>query len=150
EALVWIAQLGTFERTASRLGTSQSASSMRINELEHTIGFPLFERSQRGTKLTPRGEAVLEGARKKRHRPDAIATIKAGSATTMAKRIRIGITELTAMTWLPRLTAAVRNNHPGVVLEPEVASGRTLYESLQSGLLDIIVCPEFIRDTNVT
>lgn len=150
EALVWIAQLGTFERAASRLGTSQSAISKRINELEHTIGFPLFERSQRGSKLTPRGEEVLEVARKMLLLQDDIATIKAGRATTMAKRIRIGITELTAMTWLPRLTAAVRDNHPGVVLEPEVASGRTLYESLQSGLLDIIVCPEFIRDTNVT
>lgn len=150
EALVWIAQLGTFDRAASRLGTSQSAISKRINELEQTIGFPLFERSQRGSKLTPRGEEVLEVARKMLLLQDDIATIKAGRETTMQKRIRLGITELTAMTWLPRLTAALRDSHPGVVLEPEVASGRTLYESLQSGQLDIIVCPEFVRDTNVT
>jgi biotin operon repressor len=55
EAVVWIAQLGTFERAAARLGTSQSAISKRINELEEQIGFPLFDRSQRGSKFTPPG-----------------------------------------------------------------------------------------------
>ena len=127
EALVWIAQLGTFDRAASRLGTSQSAISKRINELEQTIGFPLFERSQRGSKLTPRGEEVLEVARKMLLLQDDIATIRAGSRTRIEKQIRGGVTELTAITWLPRLTAALRETYPGVVLEPEVASGRTLY-----------------------
>lgn len=149
EALVWIAQLGTFERAASRLGTSQSAISKRINELEDTIGFPLFDRSQRGSKLTQRGEEVLEIARKMLLLQDDIATIKAGSKMKIQKRIRMGITELTAMTWLPRLIFALRESHPWLVVEPEVGSGRTLYESLQSGQLDIIVCPEFARDTNV-
>jgi DNA-binding transcriptional LysR family regulator len=150
EALVWIAQLGTFERAASRLGTSQSAISKRINEMEETIGFPLFERSQRGSRLTPRGEEVLEIARKMLLLQDDIATIKVGSRTNIQKRIRLGITELTAMTWLPRLMSELRKLHPGLVLELEVGSGRTLYESLQSGLLDLIVCPEFIRDTNLS
>ena len=150
EALVWIVQLGTFERAASRLGTSQSAISKRINELEGTIGFSLFDRSQRGSKLTPQGEEVLEVARKMLVLQDDIATIRAGSKTKMQKRIRLGFTELTAITWLPQLIFALRENHPGIVVEPEVGSGRTLYDSLQSGLIDIIVCAEFVRDTNVT
>ena len=49
EALVWVAQLGTFERAAARLNTTQSAISKRMNELEATVGFALFDRSQRGS-----------------------------------------------------------------------------------------------------
>lgn len=150
EALVWIVQLGTFERAATRLSTTQSAISKRINELEATVGFSLFDRSQRGSKLTPRGEEVLEIARKMLQLQEEVATIKTGSRTGVQRRVRIGVTELTAMTWLPQLVFRIRAEYPGVTVEPEVASSRTLYESLQSGLLDIIVCPDIANDTNVT
>lgn len=150
EALVWIAQLGTFERAAARLSTTQSAISKRINELEATVGFALFDRSQRGSKLTPRGEEVLEIARKMLQLQDEVATIKSGSRTRIQRRVRIGVTELTAMTWLPQLIFRLREDYPHITVEPEVASSRTLYESLQSGQLDIIVCPDVLSQSNVT
>ena len=56
ETLHWIAQLGTFERAAIKLNTTQSAISKRIQELEAASGLAVFDRSQRG--------AWLEGARR--------------------------------------------------------------------------------------
>src|SRR3546814_12631871 len=52
EAFNWIAKLGTFERAAAKLNTTQSAISKRIQELEASIGLPLLDRSHRGARLT--------------------------------------------------------------------------------------------------
>jgi DNA-binding transcriptional LysR family regulator len=81
---------------------------------------------------------------------DEIATIKAGSRAKIRQQVRIGVTELTAMTWLPRLISELHDRHPGVYADLEVENGRTLYERLQSGHLDIIICPEFASDANLT
>ena len=60
-ALHWIERLGTFERAAEHLNTTQSAISKRIQELEASTGLQLFDRSQRGARLTasplPQGDA---------------------------------------------------------------------------------------------
>lgn len=48
EALYWISHLGTFERAATRLNTTQSAISKRIQELELVVGLAVFDRNQRG------------------------------------------------------------------------------------------------------
>ena len=45
KALHWIARLGTFERAADRLNTTQSAISKRVHELEFSVGRPIFDRS---------------------------------------------------------------------------------------------------------
>jgi DNA-binding transcriptional LysR family regulator len=59
EALYWIVQLGTFERAAARLHTTQSAVSKRIKELEAACRITVFARDRRGAKLTEQGEHVL-------------------------------------------------------------------------------------------
>ncbi|MDF3605779.1 LysR family transcriptional regulator [Paracoccus sp. DMF-8] len=47
ETIYWIANLGTFERAALKLNTTQSAISKRIQELELAVGAELFDRSLR-------------------------------------------------------------------------------------------------------
>jgi DNA-binding transcriptional LysR family regulator len=56
EALYWIVQLGTFERAAAKLNTTQSAISKRIQELEAACHITVFDRDRRGAKLTEKGE----------------------------------------------------------------------------------------------
>ena len=64
ETLYWIARVGTFERAAARLNTSQSAVSKRMQELERASLIEIFDRSQRGAKLTVKGEELLGIAEK--------------------------------------------------------------------------------------
>src|SRR5688572_11565963 len=59
EALHWIAELGSFERAAAQLNTTQSTVSKRIQQLEAAMGKPLFDRSQRGAQLTEWSEQIL-------------------------------------------------------------------------------------------
>jgi DNA-binding transcriptional LysR family regulator len=67
-----------------------------------------------------------------------------------ARQLRLGITELTALTWLPRLVAGVRVRYPKVTIEAEVDMGRDLYDRLQEDKLDLIIVPEAFSDRHIT
>src|SRR5947209_7505951 len=52
-----------FGRAAERLCISQPPLSMQIQQLEHEVGFRLFDRTNRRVALTPAGQLFLEEAR---------------------------------------------------------------------------------------
>lgn len=145
EALHWIVQLGTFERAATKLNTTQSAISKRIQELEEAAGVALFDRHQRGARLTEKGEHLLALGQEMLAVQERMLALKT-SQEMPARRLRLGVTELTAMTWLPRFVAALRDSHPTVALEPEVDMSRNLYERLRDDTIDLIVIPEVFSD----
>ncbi|NVO15406.1 MAG: LysR family transcriptional regulator [Rhodoplanes sp.] len=148
EALHWIARLGTFERAAARLSTTQSAVSKRIQELETTTGLPLFDRTHRGARLTESGEQVLALGREMMALQSRILDLRSG-AETPARRLRIGVTDLSALTWLPRLVAVLRKTHPAVTVEPDVDLTRNLHERLLEGERDLVVAPQLAPDPDV-
>lgn len=149
EALYWIAKLGTFERAASKLHTTQSAISKRIQELESAAGLPLFDRSQRGARLTAKGEQLLALGAEMLALQQRILDLK-HTHDMPARRLRIGVTELSALTWLPRLVAAVRSTYPTVTIEPEIDMSRDLYDRLQDDRLDLIIIPNAFSDPQIT
>jgi DNA-binding transcriptional LysR family regulator len=149
EALYWIARLGTFERAAVKLNTTQSAISKRIHELELVAGVPLFDRSQRSARLTEKGEQLLALAQEMLALQQRVLHLKDGNEMP-ARRLRLGITELTALTWLPRLIASLRASYPNVTIETEVDMSRDLYDRLQEDRLDIIIIPESFSDQHIT
>lgn len=59
-----IAEHGSVTEAARRLGIGQPTASRRLGELEHRLGYALFERSVEGTALTSHGERWLEPARR--------------------------------------------------------------------------------------
>jgi DNA-binding transcriptional LysR family regulator len=59
-ALTLLAQLGSFTRTATRLGLSKAAVSQRITELERTVGQTLVQRTTRSVRLTEAGQRLVE------------------------------------------------------------------------------------------
>jgi DNA-binding transcriptional LysR family regulator len=136
EALLWIVELGTFERAAVKLNTSQSAISKRMHELETSTGVTIFDRHERRAQLTDKGDQILVLARQMLALQGQIASLKGGENAPVRK-LRLGVTELTAFTWLPSLVSAIRVNYPNVALEPQVDSTRALCESLADEMIDI-------------
>jgi LysR family transcriptional activator of nhaA len=57
-----VAQDGNLTRTAERLHVSQSALSVQIRKLEHSLGHPLFERRGKRLHLTEAGRIALDHA----------------------------------------------------------------------------------------
>jgi DNA-binding transcriptional LysR family regulator len=58
-----VAETLHFSRAAAQLGMAQPPLSQQIKSLERMLGFPLFERTTRGVRLTKVGQYFSERAR---------------------------------------------------------------------------------------
>lgn len=67
EYVAAIAEEGNISHAAERLKVTQSTMSQGLLNLEQELGMPLFERSNRGMRLTKAGEACVQGAREILH-----------------------------------------------------------------------------------
>lgn len=136
ETFYWAARLGSFANAAKRLNATQSAVSMRIQELESRLGVRLFDRSQRSARLTPDGVSLLP------HAEQLIRTTELIFAS-IAKReaisgyVRVGVVEIIAHTWLPKFLALLQRVYPGVRVELEVGLSHVTEAKLGAGDLDM-------------
>jgi DNA-binding transcriptional LysR family regulator len=140
ETLLAIERLGSFVATARKLNTTQPTVSMRIRELERQLGVRLIERERNHAKLTQRGLECAHYAERilalSSHLVHDVADSKAYSG-----RIRIGVSESVALTWLPQLVCKIQDDYPNVVLEIDVDLTFTLWRKLESGNYDLIMVP---------
>jgi DNA-binding transcriptional LysR family regulator len=148
EALYWIAHLGGFSQAAQKLHTSQSAVSKRVHELEQLFETELFDRSQRSARLTEKGEEMFQLARKLLAQRDA-AVEQFSRPEVIERRVRIGITELSAMTWLPALVEAIQSAYPKVIIEPTVDSSPVLRDRVLADELDLVFVPDAFSDARI-
>jgi len=145
EAFFWAVELGGLEAAATRLHTTQSAISKRVQELEVALNVELFDRSRRRAHVTAHGQEVLPLAAELLSLRSRIVDIAAATKHP-PRTLRLGVTELTALTWLPPLVQRVRASHPQVTFEPIVDTSSLLLERLKSGQLDLVVVPDAFRD----
>lgn len=59
-AVLGVARLGSFTKTAIELGVSQPGLSRQVQRIEKVYGFEFFDRSARGVRPTPAGQIVIE------------------------------------------------------------------------------------------
>jgi hypothetical protein len=91
--------LGSFAQAAERLNRSPSALSLQLRKLETQIGLPLTRKSGRGLALTEAGETLLGPARRLLALNDE--TLAALREPALAGRVRLGLPQDFAETWLP-------------------------------------------------
>ncbi|MBN3724811.1 LysR family transcriptional regulator [Burkholderia sp. Ac-20379] len=140
EAFCTTAALGSFSAASESLHTTQSAISKRIAELEAALSVELFERSQKRPALTARGRALLPIAEQVLALLDRIDK-EVLDPDPFSGTLRLGVTEISALTWLPRFIECIRDKYPRMVIEPEVDASETLLERLDSNALDMVVVP---------
>jgi DNA-binding transcriptional LysR family regulator len=145
EALVAIADMGSFEEAANRLHSSQSAVSRHVRELERQFPRPLFDRTTRAARLTVDGLEILSQARAILQERDVLLSQYANESV-LRRNLRLGVTELAALTWLPRFVDALGTTYPQVNIELEVGGVATdLYEKLRLAQLDLVLVPDTPR-----
>lgn len=141
EAFYWSVQLGTFTAAAVRLHTTQSAITKRIHELETTFGVTLFERSGQRLTLTERAQSIYEFAKSMLQQRDSMLLHLKGNPM-MTGAIKIGITEMTSMTWLSTLIRKTRARYPSLALHPRLDLSGKLQRLLVAGEIDLAFLPE--------
>ncbi|MFC3614651.1 LysR family transcriptional regulator [Lutimaribacter marinistellae] len=136
EALVAVADLGSFRRAAERLNTTQPNISNRIAQLESQLRVVLMERDAGSVRLTARGREILAHARTVLSSMDALVAA-AGDATLFEGVLRLGVSELVAHTWLMPFLKEMRTAYPSVDVELTVDLSANLSDALFARDLDL-------------
>ncbi len=113
----------SFNRTAERLGVTQSTVSARITALETQLGARLFQRSRAGTALTTEGLRFDAHARTLRR--DWVTALRAlRSPPNEALSVKLGIQNDLAAEYLGDWIAAIRNALPQTAfyIEPDYST----------------------------
>jgi len=116
QAVLAIAELGSFRRAAAALGFTQSALSHQVSALEAALGQTLFHRpgGRAQVSLTPAGEAVCRRARRALSEVEAVAADAEQAARGESVRVRVGVTQTSAAEIMPAALRTFRDDHPGV------------------------------------
>jgi DNA-binding transcriptional LysR family regulator len=137
EALVGIADHGTFSGAAEVLGTVQSNISTRIARLESELGTELVDRAT--GRLTESGEIVVDRARRILNEIGAIASDVSELSAEIHGKVSLGMIG-TAGRWIvPLLLEAQRETYPHIALRITEGSNSTIEPQLLHGQLDIAV-----------
>lgn len=134
-----VAQCRSFTRAAEMIGSNQPNVTRTINNLEHQLGVTLFERSNRGVKLTPEGERL------NKHVALAVEQLRAGEEEILSGRtlenglISIGASETALHIDLLDVLEQFHKRYPGVRLR--IINGTTpqAIEALKGALIDMAV-----------
>ena len=110
EALFEIAQQGSFQAAADRLGVTQPTISMRVRDLERALGGPVFDRSGHRAVLTERGREALRYARQMVGLARELHAVSASEEA--AGVVRIGAADTFALQQLPGLLAELERRYP--------------------------------------
>jgi len=148
EAFVAVVDMGSFEKAARSLETSQSAISRLIGEFEEGFKNPLFNRAHRSAYLTIQGKEVLRQARALL-RQRANLTERFANPELMASTLRLGVTELAAITWLGPFVAELKARHPRIRLDLKVDSSPSLHAQMRDGRLDVAVVMDSTSSTGM-
>lgn len=136
-----IAQHGSLRAAARQLGLAQPALTRSVQELEHELGSPLFERHARGVALTPlgsafvrRARAILSDVQRAREEVEQLNGSTAGS-------VHAGLSAASHMAMLPKALPRFRARYPNVRLRLIEGVFPTLEAGLIDGSVDLYIGP---------
>ena len=128
----------SFNRTAARLGVTQSTVSGRIHALEQALGSRLLDRSRSGTELTTAGLRFEPHARSLR-RGWMAARQSVQGAGSAAMTMRIGIQHDLLGDRVAGLVATLRAAFPGTALYVEADYSAQMCADVLAGALDVAI-----------
>jgi DNA-binding transcriptional LysR family regulator len=136
-ALVTVTELRSFTRAAVALGVTQPAVSAQIKRLQYLLGYEVLDKSAPGVSLTPRGEIVVNNARRLLAVNDEIVEMAIGHAA--GPSIRVGIPRDYAGSRIPLALAKFRERWPGVSYNVSSEPVDDMLRDLRQGELDLVL-----------
>ena len=140
----------SFTKAAKKLYISQSAVSIQIKKLEHTLGLQLIERNSKNFKLTFAGKElfrmskdIFEKISRMENEMRKILQYKKG-------KISIGATHNIGEPVLPGIMIEFRKNNPEIEFDLYIKNKESLVKHLKEGTVDIALMEEyFIEDKEI-
>ncbi|WP_330341938.1 LysR family transcriptional regulator [Streptomyces sp. NBC_00557] len=138
EVVVAVADAGGFTAAARRLHVVQSAVSGTVRALERELGTALFTRNTHRVALTPAGEAFVPAARAALRAAELAREAVDAAKGELRGRVTVGIMQ-GVWAGLHRALAALRAEHPGVVVQLRQAAVTDIRQALREGTVDLAV-----------
>ncbi|HTR88301.1 MAG TPA: LysR family transcriptional regulator [Reyranella sp.] len=152
EAVLALAEYGSFVAAAARLGVSQPALTRLLQRLETALGVRLFERSTRRVQITAAGREFAAVA--ERMLNDLGITVQSVREVAEERRGLVVISSVMSVAGglLPGIVASYRADRPGVEIHVREGVHATVVEDVRSGVADFGIgyveeLPEFAVGT---
>lgn len=126
-----------FGRAAKRLGMSQPPLTKQIQVLERSLGITLFERSRRGTRLSPAGQAILPSIKRFAGQVADLETEVREVASGHTGILRIGAITSAMLDTIPSLLAQASKAYPDLKIFIQEIDTVDAIPALKSGDLDL-------------
>ncbi len=134
---VTVAEHLNVRQASERLHVTQPAVSRQIHDLEDELGVSLFDRTARGLRLTPPGEAFLAEARRLLALAEQAKRSARLSGQGLAGRLRIGMVESAGWDGLvPQAIGQFQREAPAVALQIEPMLTPRQLDALRDGEID--------------
>ncbi len=138
EAFAFVVDTGSFRAAAEALGTTQPNISARISALEKTLSTVLLLRDAGSVQITPKGAELLQKTREVLWSAEGLLR-EAGRQELIEERLRLGVTELVACTWLNLLLRDIKAEFPNVRVELDVDLSDRIERGLEENRLDLAI-----------
>ncbi len=129
--------LGSIQQGARAHNITQPAASIRIRNLENTLGVELLERSSQGVRLTPSGAAVAQWCERVIEAvEDLVLGCNTINATTKPK-ITIGASMTIAEYYVPSWILHLKALAPQLTISLEVTNSKSVIKALREDEIDV-------------
>lgn len=142
---------GNMTRAAAAIGMTQPAISLAVSRLRDLVGDPLFERTGRGVKPTPRALAMAAPVRR------ALETItnavEAGGDfdyRSADRTFKLVLNDYGELLYLPGLMKWLGDHHASITIRTYPVSGIDAIRDLRFGTIDLLLWLEPIDDSEVS
>lgn len=144
-----VARYGSFTRAAQSLHLSQPALTVRIRQLEESLGVRLLDRNKRAVHLTRTGRELAAVLQRLLDDLDA-ALVKAKKIATHHQGVvRLACFPSVATTLLPEAIASFRANHPGISFVVRDAALKRTVSMIRADEVDFGICDSLPNETDL-
>ncbi|MCD8483871.1 MAG: LysR family transcriptional regulator [Verrucomicrobia bacterium] len=133
-----VAECGNLTHASKLLNVSQSAVSVQIKRLEHSLGVALFEREHKSLKLTEEGKMVLDYARTIVQTGEELMATLGNTSGSFRKKLRVGaVATLSRNFQLQFLRPMIADNEVEVIIHS--GSLGELLDKLHAHEIDLLL-----------
>lgn len=126
-----------FGRAAQRLNMSQPPLTEQIKTLEQSLKLRLFDRSRRGTQLSPAGAAILPAVRQFARQVEQLERVVREVAAGQSGVLHMGAITSAMLETVPPLLEVLRQQHPELTIFIKEIDSVEAVPALEAGELDL-------------
>ncbi len=139
-----IANEGSLQATARKLGSTAPSLSHAVKQLESVTGTRLFERSKSGVTLTEAGEKLFVFCRKYFRELEEVQRLIEHPEQKSIRKIKIGTFQSIALYFWPLLIDSLKAES-NILLSIKTDRSRAIIESLLKREIDVALTVEVLR-----